>query len=301
MIIFLFFFSKLRFFCAWFCKGWTWSCGLTSTRTRGFGPCTETRSEPPGPKAGPVLQFCVCSERRENKKNCVGGVFCVCVFLGAQREQGAALREPKSSGPHHHGLSCEYFQKAPRHRSRFFTFFFFRFFFHPRSRIDGGVRAKQRQVLFSGRPLRPPRALYQLFALVSSVSDVARCPPPRPPPLLLLPTTDALVIAVQPRSHGRGCKCHAVREERARAALCALTKWVLITAAAPLQGCREKTDTFNPSPKDWSAFRSTDYGYTRMQVVNASHLYLEQVSDDQVGNSLLRFLREKRSNQNEHD
>lgn len=50
----------------------------------------------------------------------------------------------------------------------------------------------------------------------------------------------------------------------------------------PLQGCREKTDTFNPNPKEWSALRSTDYGYTRMQVVNATHLYLEQVSDDQV-------------------
>lgn len=50
----------------------------------------------------------------------------------------------------------------------------------------------------------------------------------------------------------------------------------------PLQGCREKTDPFTPNPKDWSAFRSRDYGYTRMQVVNATHLYLEQVSDDQV-------------------
>lgn len=50
----------------------------------------------------------------------------------------------------------------------------------------------------------------------------------------------------------------------------------------PPQGCREKTDPFNPNPKDWSAFRSRDYGYTRMQVVNATHLYLEQVSDDQV-------------------
>lgn len=50
----------------------------------------------------------------------------------------------------------------------------------------------------------------------------------------------------------------------------------------PPQGCREKTDRFNPNPKDWSAFRSRDYGYTRMQVVNATHLYLEQVSDDQV-------------------
>lgn len=50
----------------------------------------------------------------------------------------------------------------------------------------------------------------------------------------------------------------------------------------PPQGCREKTDPFTPNPKDWSAFRSRDYGYTRMQVVNGTHLYLEQVSDDQV-------------------
>uniref|UniRef100_A0A3Q3VUA8 Purple acid phosphatase n=1 Tax=Mola mola TaxID=94237 RepID=A0A3Q3VUA8_MOLML len=54
----------------------------------------------------------------------------------------------------------------------------------------------------------------------------------------------------------------------------------IITGSA---GCREKTDRFNPNPKEWSAFRSTDYGYTRMQLVNATHLYLEQVSDDQYG------------------
>ncbi|CAG10668.1 unnamed protein product [Tetraodon nigroviridis] len=54
----------------------------------------------------------------------------------------------------------------------------------------------------------------------------------------------------------------------------------IITGSA---GCREKTDRFTPNPKDWSAFRSRDYGYTRMQVVNATHLYLEQVSDDQYG------------------
>ncbi|XP_067099951.1 acid phosphatase type 7 isoform X1 [Osmerus mordax] len=54
----------------------------------------------------------------------------------------------------------------------------------------------------------------------------------------------------------------------------------IITGSA---GCREKHDQFNPNPKDWSALRSTDYGYTRMQVVNNTHLYLEQVSDDQHG------------------
>ncbi|KAM7375711.1 hypothetical protein PAMP_005493 [Pampus punctatissimus] len=54
----------------------------------------------------------------------------------------------------------------------------------------------------------------------------------------------------------------------------------IITGSA---GCREKHDSFNPNPKDWTAFRSSDYGYTRMQVVNATHVYLEQVSDDQYG------------------
>ena len=53
--------------------------------------------------------------------------------------------------------------------------------------------------------------------------------------------------------------------------------WLEVTGSA---GCKERTDTFNP--KDFSAFRSSDYGYTRMQVFNSSHLYLEQVSDDQV-------------------
>uniref|UniRef100_A0A4W5N6F7 Purple acid phosphatase n=1 Tax=Hucho hucho TaxID=62062 RepID=A0A4W5N6F7_9TELE len=37
------------------------------------------------------------------------------------------------------------------------------------------------------------------------------------------------------------------------------------------------------NPRDWSAFCSTDYGYTRMQVHNTTHLYLEQVSDGQYG------------------
>ncbi|RXM96295.1 Iron/zinc purple acid phosphatase-like protein [Acipenser ruthenus] len=53
----------------------------------------------------------------------------------------------------------------------------------------------------------------------------------------------------------------------------------IITGSA---GCREKHDGFIPAPRDWSAFRSTDYGYTRMQILNSTHLYLEQVSDDQV-------------------
>ncbi|XP_050990017.1 acid phosphatase type 7 [Labeo rohita] len=54
----------------------------------------------------------------------------------------------------------------------------------------------------------------------------------------------------------------------------------IITGSA---GCREKHDGFIPKPRDWSAFRSTDYGYTRMRLINTTHLYLEQVSDDQYG------------------
>ncbi|TSO67483.1 Acid phosphatase type 7 [Bagarius yarrelli] len=53
----------------------------------------------------------------------------------------------------------------------------------------------------------------------------------------------------------------------------------IITGSA---GCREKHDGFIPKPRDWSAFRSTDYGYTRMHLINSTHIYLEQVSDDQT-------------------
>jgi len=54
----------------------------------------------------------------------------------------------------------------------------------------------------------------------------------------------------------------------------------IVTGSA---GCDENTDKFIPHPKSWSAFRSSDYGYTRMQVFNSTHLYLEQVSDDLEG------------------
>ncbi|KAK3092240.1 hypothetical protein FSP39_000169 [Pinctada imbricata] len=48
-------------------------------------------------------------------------------------------------------------------------------------------------------------------------------------------------------------------------------------------GCQEKHDFFKNQTESWSAFRSDDYGYTRMKVFNSSHLYLEQVSDDKGG------------------
>ncbi len=44
----------------------------------------------------------------------------------------------------------------------------------------------------------------------------------------------------------------------------------------------KKIDPFGREPPEWSAFRNEDYGYTRMTVVNRTHLTIDQVSDDQV-------------------
>ncbi|XP_007438195.1 acid phosphatase type 7, partial [Python bivittatus] len=54
----------------------------------------------------------------------------------------------------------------------------------------------------------------------------------------------------------------------------------IITGSA---GCWERLDPFIPDPREWSAVRIEDYGYARMQIVNKTHLWLEQVSDDQNG------------------
>lgn len=48
-------------------------------------------------------------------------------------------------------------------------------------------------------------------------------------------------------------------------------------------GCKEGREKFVPDRPYWSAFRSSDYGYTRMKAFNKTHLYLEQVSDDKDG------------------
>lgn len=54
----------------------------------------------------------------------------------------------------------------------------------------------------------------------------------------------------------------------------------IITGSA---GCKEDHDEFPDVAPEWSAFRSTDYGYTRMKVHNKTHIYFEQVSDDKLG------------------
>lgn len=60
----------------------------------------------------------------------------------------------------------------------------------------------------------------------------------------------------------------------------------IITGSA---GCRENTDEFIPNPQRWSAFRSSDYGYTRLKISNSSHIYMEQVSDDKGGQIIDSF------------
>jgi hypothetical protein len=54
----------------------------------------------------------------------------------------------------------------------------------------------------------------------------------------------------------------------------------IVTGSA---GCSEGVDPFYRIPFPWCATHSDDYGYTRMTVHNATHLYMEQVSDDKEG------------------
>ena len=54
----------------------------------------------------------------------------------------------------------------------------------------------------------------------------------------------------------------------------------VITGSA---GCKERhADWVWPQPT-YTAFRNSDYGYTRLIAHNATHLELEQVSDDKGG------------------
>ncbi|XP_066494694.1 acid phosphatase type 7-like [Tiliqua scincoides] len=57
----------------------------------------------------------------------------------------------------------------------------------------------------------------------------------------------------------------------------------IITGSA---GCKERLTPFVPDPRKWSAVRFEDYGYARMQIHNKTHIWLEQVSDDQNGKVL---------------
>uniref|UniRef100_A0AC35EW47 Purple acid phosphatase n=1 Tax=Panagrolaimus sp. PS1159 TaxID=55785 RepID=A0AC35EW47_9BILA len=43
-------------------------------------------------------------------------------------------------------------------------------------------------------------------------------------------------------------------------------------------GCDENTEIFVKHPHPWSAFRSSNYGFSRMQIFNDTHLYFEQTA-----------------------
>lgn len=48
------------------------------------------------------------------------------------------------------------------------------------------------------------------------------------------------------------------------------------------QGCQEDHDPFEKDYPPWTAYRSEDYGYTRMTIFNETHLFMDQVNVDKV-------------------
>ena len=70
-------------------------------------------------------------------------------------------------------------------------------------------------------------------------------------------------------------------------------EWNYLLSAQRLvlfQGCQEDHDPFVKDYPPWTAFRSDDYGYTRMTIYNNTHLYMDQVSVDLVRETTsLRF------------
>jgi hypothetical protein len=68
-------------------------------------------------------------------------------------------------------------------------------------------------------------------------------------------------------------------------------RWVSFNYRRPfLQGCQENTDSFVKNPPPWSAFRSSNYGFSQMQVHNKTHLYFEQIAASKVRPLIPTFL-----------
>ncbi|XP_071789353.1 acid phosphatase type 7-like isoform X1 [Asterias amurensis] len=59
----------------------------------------------------------------------------------------------------------------------------------------------------------------------------------------------------------------------------------IITGSA---GCKEKHSQF-ASTRPWDAFRTTDYGFTFMEIVNRTHLSIKQISDEKDGKVVDKF------------
>lgn len=51
---------------------------------------------------------------------------------------------------------------------------------------------------------------------------------------------------------------------------------------SPPQGNRELHTTIRAHRHEYSAFIIEDYGFTHMKVLNASHIHIQQLSEDQV-------------------
>ncbi|EDO41277.1 predicted protein [Nematostella vectensis] len=68
--------------------------------------------------------------------------------------------------------------------------------------------------------------------------------------------------------------------------MCNGTKGAYINPCAPVHiitgsaGCSEDHDKFKKDYGPWTAFRSEDYGYTRMTIHNKTHIYFDQFSVD---------------------
>ncbi|CAB3240682.1 unnamed protein product [Arctia plantaginis] len=60
----------------------------------------------------------------------------------------------------------------------------------------------------------------------------------------------------------------------------------IVTGSA---GCQEGRDHFLNTEPRWSAFRSQDFGYTKLKVYNKTHAYMEQVSVDLEGEIIDSF------------
>ncbi|KAI6194353.1 Purple acid phosphatase [Aphelenchoides besseyi] len=60
---------------------------------------------------------------------------------------------------------------------------------------------------------------------------------------------------------------------------------ILIVGSA---GCQENTNHYPTNPPDWSAFRSENYGFGRLQIYNRTHLHFEQLmaSENKVEDDL---------------
>ena len=59
------------------------------------------------------------------------------------------------------------------------------------------------------------------------------------------------------------------------------------------QGCEELHTPFTLFPRPWSALRVKEYGYTRLHILNGTHVHIQQVSDDQVSEQWPDHLLEK--------